>query len=94
MAHLLVIENVESFARWKQAFDSHVAAREASGCKGGYIFKNADDPNNIVILLEWDDVAQVRAFAELDSLRQAMQRGGVVGAPEVLFLEEAARPAV
>jgi len=94
MAHLLVIENVESFARWKQAFDSHVATREASGCKGGHIFQNADDPNNIVILLEWDDVAQARAFAGLDSLREAMQRGGIVGAPEVLILQEAARPTV
>ena len=94
MAHLLVIENVEDFARWKQAFDDHVAAREASGCKGRFIFQNATDPNNVFILLEWDDVVQVRAFAELDSLRQAMQRGGVVGAPEVFFLEEAARPAV
>jgi heme-degrading monooxygenase HmoA len=94
MAHLLVIEKVEDFAKWKQAFDDHVAAREASGCKGGYIFQDAADPNNVVVLLEWDDVAQVRAFAESDSLRQAMQRGGIVGAPELFFLEEAARPAV
>ena len=94
MAHLLVIEKVEDFAKWKQAFDSHVAAREASGCKGGHIFHNAADPNHIVVLLEWDDVAQVQAFAQSDSLRQAMQRGGVVGAPEVFFLEEVDRPAV
>jgi len=94
MAHLLVIEKVEDFAKWKQAFDDHVAAREASGCKGGYIFQNAADPNNVVVLLEWDDVVQMRAFAQSDGLRQAMQRGGVVGAPEVFFLEEADRPAV
>jgi len=94
MAHLLVIEKVEDFAKWKQAFDDHVAAREASGCKGGYIFQNAADPNHVVVLLEWDDVAQMRAFAQSDGLRQAMQRGGVVGAPEVLFLAEAARPTV
>jgi hypothetical protein len=47
-----------------------------------------------VILLEWTDVKRARQFVESDDLRQAMQRAGVSGQPEIHFLEELARPSV
>jgi heme-degrading monooxygenase HmoA len=50
--------------------------------------RNADDPNELVILLEWDSVENARQFAIADELREAMQRAGVADQPDVYFLEE------
>jgi hypothetical protein len=41
-----------------------------------------------VILLEWDDLENARQFAQSEDLREIMQRYGVVGQPDIYFLEE------
>jgi heme-degrading monooxygenase HmoA len=58
------------------------------GLQGGRILRNADDPNELVILLEWDSLDNARQFANVDELREAMQRAGVADQPDVYFLEE------
>ena len=41
MAHLLVKQNLEDYAKWKELFDEVSGIREASGSKGGQVFQNA-----------------------------------------------------
>jgi heme-degrading monooxygenase HmoA len=70
-------------------YDEHGATRKASGSAGGRVFRSADNPNEVVILLEWDDLEKARQFAQSEDLRQTMQRAGVVDQPDVYFLNEA-----
>ena len=51
--------------------------------------RNAGDPSELVILLEWDSSENARRFAE--DLREAMQRAGVADRPDVYVLEEVER---
>jgi heme-degrading monooxygenase HmoA len=89
MPYLLVRHKVEDYERWKPVFDhDHGATREQWGSKGGRILCNADDPKELVILLEWDSLENARQFAKADELREAMQRAGVADQPDVYFLEE------
>ena len=53
---------------------------------------NADDPNHITVLLEWDSLESARAFASSDELRERMQRAGSTNPPDVYFLNEADKP--
>ena len=93
MTYVLVQHTVEDYDKWKLMFDEH-GTRQAAGSKGGFVFRNADDPNQITVLMEWDNLDNARAFAGSDDLRESMQRGGVTGPPNVYFLEEADRPLV
>jgi heme-degrading monooxygenase HmoA len=87
--YLLVRHKVEDYQRWKAVFDhDHGATRERSGSKGGWILRNAEDPNELLILLEWDSLENAQRFANADDLREAMQRAGVADQPDVYFLEE------
>jgi hypothetical protein len=53
MPYLLVRHKVEDYERWKPVFDhDHGATREQWGSKGGWILRNAEDPDELVILLE------------------------------------------
>jgi len=89
MPYLLVRHRVEDYERWRLVFDhDHGAARVQRDSKGGRILRNADDPNELVILLEWDSVENARRFANADELREAIQRAGVSDQPVVYFLEE------
>ncbi len=87
MGYLLVRHKVADYAAWKPVYDEHGATREAGGSKGARLFRNASDPEELVILFEWDDLGKAREFAQADDLRQTMQRAGVTDHPDVYFLE-------
>ncbi len=93
MPYLLVRHKVTDFAKWKPVFDEHGTTRQASGSKGGLLLRSADDPNEVVLLLEWDDLDRARQFAGSDDLRQAMQRAGVADQPDLYFLDHAEKVA-
>jgi hypothetical protein len=50
------------------------------------------EPSGPASQTEWDNLQKARQFAQSDDLRNTMQRAGVVGKPEVYFLEELERP--
>jgi heme-degrading monooxygenase HmoA len=88
MPAILIRHRVRDYATWKPIFDDHGTTRQASGSQGGRLFRGAGDPNNLVILFEWDDLAKARQFAQSDDLRETMQRAGVADQPDVYFLDE------
>ena len=94
MPYLLVRHRVDDYGRWKPGFDEHGTTRKSHGSAGGLLLRNADDPNELVILLEWDDLAKARQFAQSDDLRETMQRLGVADRPDIYFLDEIDRPSV
>ncbi len=92
MPYIPVRHKVEDYTKWKPLFDEHGAARKASGSKGGYLLRNNDDPNEVVMFMEVDDLEKGRQFVQSEDLRQAMERSGVVGQPDVCFLDLVDRP--
>lgn len=94
MPWMLVRHKVENYADWKPVFDEHGDARAEAGSQGGYVFRNADDPNEVVVVMQVADLDDARQFAASDDLRETMQRAGVTDQPDIYFLEEADRPRV
>jgi heme-degrading monooxygenase HmoA len=94
MSYILVQHSVEDYEKWKPVFDENGPIRQAAGSRGARVLRNADDPNHVTVLLEWDTMANARAFAGSDDLREAMERAGVAGPPNVSFLEEVDRLSV
>ncbi len=88
VAFLLIRHTVADDAKWKPIYDEHARSRKANGSKAAHLFRSADNPNELVILLEWDDLKNARRFTESDDLRQAMQRAGVADRPDLYFLED------
>ena len=91
---MLIRHRIADYRAWKTVFDEHEMTRRANGSRGGRIFRNVDDPGEIVILLEWDDLDRARLFADSDDLREAMDRAGATDGPDIWFLEAMGHPAV
>ena len=91
MSYLLVRHKVENYAKWKAIFDEHSATRKANGSKGGRLFRSATNPNKMVVLFEWDSLDKAQKFAQSPDLREGMQRAGVVGQPDLYFIDEVER---
>ena len=86
MTHLLVRHNVADFAKWKPVYDAHLAARQKAGLQEKNLLRSVDNPNEVVLLFEAEDLKRAQAFADSSDLREAMQKAGVVGKPDILFL--------
>jgi hypothetical protein len=89
MTYLLVRHKVKNYAAWKVVFDEDAAARKAAGEKSSRVLHVAGDPNEIVVLCEWDSVARARQFMQptRSDMAAILERAGVLGQPEVLLLE-------
>lgn len=90
MAHILIHHKIEDYNKWKPAFDNHASYRAENGSLGGKVFRNADDPNDIFVLLEMNSIEKGKKFVYSDSTKEAMKNAGVVGMPEIYFVDEAA----
>jgi quinol monooxygenase YgiN len=87
MSYMLVQHEVEDFARWKAVFDSKVDLRKANGEISAQIFHDAQDPNKLTLLFEWDSLDRARQYAQNPALKAAMQEAGVIVAPTIHFLK-------
>lgn len=85
-AMLIVKHKVKDFAAWKMAYDGHDSARVASGLHNYVIGRGAVDSSTVLVALKADDMVKAKAFGKSPGLKQAMQKGGVVGAPVVQFV--------
>lgn len=87
LSYVIIKHTVADYARWKTIFDAGSANRQAAGSKGGQVFRSADDPNEVIILFEWD-LEKARQFSQREELGAKMQEAGVLAPPEIYFLEE------
>ena len=55
---------VPSFDKWKQAFDNDPADRKGSGVRRYQVFRLQDDPNYVMIDLEFDRPDEAASFLE------------------------------
>jgi heme-degrading monooxygenase HmoA len=51
--------------------------------------RNDENPNEIVVITGWSDADKAHQFAASPELKEAAQKAGVVGPPEVLFMHSA-----
>ena len=56
--------SVPSFEKWKQAFDSDPVNRKGSGVRRYRILRLRNDPNYVMIDLEFDTPSEAEAFVQ------------------------------
>ena len=88
MPALLIRHRVADYAAWKAVFDEHDPLRRAHGARRHWVYRAPDDPNDLVVAVEFGTRDQAEGFLADPSLREAMQRGGVEGEPGVHLREE------
>lgn len=88
MPYILIEHTVEAYESWKPYFDDHAETRAESGSLGGQLFHIEGDPEQVVILFEWETAEQAHEFVESEDLHERMDAAGVVGEPRIQFLEQ------
>ena len=85
-SYLLVRAKVQNFESWKKAYDAHLSVRQEYGLAEERLLRGADDPNDLVLLFQASSLDRAKAFMSNPAVGEAMQKSGVVGKPDVTFL--------
>jgi len=74
MPTLRVEHGVRDFDAWKQGFDNDPVGREQGGVRRYSVLRTTDDPNFVLVDLEFDTTDEAEAFRE--ALRELWTRAG------------------
>jgi len=83
--NLTIHHKVKDYATWRTGYDGYEKSRLSAGITNGRVFRNSEDPNDVVILQDVADVATARTWLGSDDLKAAMQKSGVIGSPSIRF---------
>jgi quinol monooxygenase YgiN len=90
MINLLIRHTVADYAKWRPVFDANESNRRAGGATGVQsVYRDLTNPNEITVVLEWDNAESAQKFTSNPALAEAMKTGGVISAPEAHFLTRA-----
>ncbi|WP_424725511.1 antibiotic biosynthesis monooxygenase [Methanobacterium sp.] len=88
MIYALAIQKIKDYNKWKEVFDEHGKVRKIKGSKGAIIYRNTKDPKQLVIITEWENMESAKNFSLSEDLKTTMKKAGVIGLPELHYLEE------
>ena len=87
MYTLRIGHSVSSFEGWKQAFDNDPVGRQKSRVRRHQVFRAIDDPNYVMIDLEFETAAEAEAMlASLHNLWRHVE-GGIMMNPQTRIVE-------
>ena len=89
MAALIVRHRVANFENWKHEFDAMEGARREHGWLGHTVYRDAADPNLVTVVNRVRDVDSAKRYGSSPDLKAAMEKAGVISAPDITFLEDA-----
>jgi heme-degrading monooxygenase HmoA len=86
---IMVQHTVRDYDAWKVVFDEHRAVRAQHGATGHEVYRGLEDPNEVTVVNHFPSKEQAEKFAADPSLKQAMERGGVISEPRITWAREA-----
>jgi uncharacterized protein (DUF1330 family) len=87
MAMSLVLHRVADYGAWRQVYDSVADLQKAGGVTAESVHRMAGDPDNVLVIHEFETVEEARSFFASEALLDAMKRAGVQGQPRIEFYE-------
>lgn len=87
MTYLLGRSTVADFEAWQSAFHDYDSFRTEHGQQGYQVFQSKEDPNDVVVIFEWEDDEDPRAFFRSEEMRERLADAGLRGQPELTVME-------
>ena len=77
MPTLVTQHRVKNYDAWRAHFDRHEGKRVEYGITNPRVYRNASDPNDLVLLFNVADEARASEFGQSADLRNTMETAGV-----------------
>jgi heme-degrading monooxygenase HmoA len=77
MAKVMATFTVLDLDNWKIVYDAAANVRRAAGWQSTQIYPNEQNPNELVLVHEWDSEENFKAFSNSPQLMELQTRAGV-----------------
>ena len=84
---MVVKHKVADYDKWRKEYDAHDSIRTAYTISHYMVGRGADDANIIVTATKFLDLQKAKDFSQLQYLKEAMKKAGVIGKPEFSYYE-------
>ncbi len=88
MVNVILTHEVKDFAAWKKVYDEDAPNRDTAGMKVQGVYTAVDNPNKVTIVGEFPNPEAAKTFMDNPALKTAMEKGGVMGMPDVKMLNK------
>ena len=88
MVTVIISHECKNYSDWRIVFDADEVNRSKAGFKSTGVFHSVDNPNKITIIGEAPSVEAINGFMANPELKVAMEKGGVIGIPDVKILNK------
>ena len=88
MITVIVTHEIKNYSDWRKVFDADEENRLKAGFKSTGVYHSVDSVNNITIIGEVPSVEAIKDFMANPELKAAMEKGGVIGIPDVKILNK------
>ncbi len=83
MATIFLRHAVADYDAWRPFYDDDVARRDNAGLTEVRVFRDASDPNSVLLVWDTDDASGLDAMLADEGLKAKMDEAGVMGPPDV-----------
>ncbi len=88
MVTVIVRYRVKDYAKWRPYYDGYDEQLKAAGRHSGAVYQGANDPNEILLLFQWDSEENARRFNASPELKARREKAGVISTPEMYVVGE------
>ena len=84
---MIIHHRVTDYAKWRPAYDGDAANRDAAGLTNCAVLHAAGEPNDVFVVCDVADLGKAKAFSAAKTLAETMTKAGVIGKPDIQFLQ-------
>ncbi len=81
--HVLIRRVLHDFDAWKKVVSELDGLRAQHGSRGLTAYRSAGNPNEVLLVFEWDDDKPYRAYLDLPEVQNALAATGTTEITEV-----------
>jgi quinol monooxygenase YgiN len=81
--HIIVKRKLKDFDAWKKVVSDANQMRKGYGSKGMMVYRNSRDPNEVYLVIEWDDKKPYMSYFNRPDVQQALADTGTIEIIEV-----------
>ena len=89
MVTVVISHEIKNYTDWRKVFDADEVNRSKAGFKSTGVYHSFDNINKITIIGEAPSLEAINGFMSNPALKEAMEKGGVIGIPDVKILNKA-----
>jgi len=86
MVFAVFIGKVQDYDKWQPTLvEDTPIIKDNFGGKSVQVFRGSEDPNRLIVIMEFEDMEKAKELLKSDFLKERFQAGGVIGIPEIYF---------